>query len=548
MSITRRTFLLKGGLSAALMAVTPPLLPDQRPQSLCRAPRLLPARLNLPLQPQRPVLRVATLQPFVDPLPVPPLARSTQRRAAPHQPGLELPYHRIEMAQTEHQVHRDMKPTRFWTYNGSMPGPTLEARSGEGLLVEWVNALPQQHFLPIDYRLHGAGADQPQVRTVVHLHGGKTPHASDGYPEEWYTPGHSALCHYPNRQDAAALWYHDHAMGINRLNMYAGLFGAYLIRDAAEEALDLPRGEFEIPLLLCDRQFFRDDHQLCYPVSPYPEAPWVWDIEADGTLVNGKLFPYLEVQPRAYRLRLLGASNSRVFHLALSNGQPLLQIGTDQGLLPAPVAMQRIILAPGERIDLVVDFAALGGQTLELRNEAIGILQFRVAAGTGKPWQAPAVLRPVPRLPAARAVKTRQMTLGEHDSGTGDPVEMLLNDTPWMAPVTEKPRLDTVEIWEFLNLTDDIHPMHLHLVRFQLLDRQVFHPPDYLRSGKVVLTGPVIAPRPEELGWKDTIQAYPGMITRIIVRFEGYTGRYLWHCHILEHEANDMMRPFEVVA
>jgi spore coat protein A len=246
-------------------------------------------------------------------------------------------------------------------------------------------------------------------------------------------------------------------------------------------------------------------------------------------------------------LRLFGAANSRVFRLSLSNGQPLMQIGTDQGLLPAPVPMSDLMLAPGERIDLVVDFSRIAGQRLELKNGAAGILQFRVAASSVTSHALPVALRPVPRTAVSQAVKTRQLTLGERDSGTGDPLMLLLNDTPWSAPVTEKPLLDTVEIWELLNLTDDIHPIHLHLVRFQLLNRQVFHPPDYLRTGEVAITGAVVEPRPEELGWKDTIQAYPGMITRIIVRFEGYTGRYLWHCHILEHEANDMMRPFEVV-
>jgi spore coat protein A len=549
MSITRRNFLLQGGLSAALMAAPTALLSSQRQPApaLCRAPRLLPAGLAPPPGPLRPALRVSTLQAFVDPLPIPQRAHSVESRALPHQPRLKLPYYRIEMAQTEQLLHRDMKPTRCWTYGGCMPGPTLETRSGEGILVEWVNALPQKHFLPIDYRLHGAEPDHPEVRTVVHVHGAKTPHVSDGYPEEWYTPGHSALFHYPNRQEAAALWYHDHAMGINRLNMYAGLFGAYIVRDEAEDALGLPGGEFEIPLLLCDRMFYGDDHQFYYPTSTYAGAPWIWDIDADGILVNGKLFPYLEVQPRPYRLRLFGAANSRVFRLSLSNGQPLMQIGTDQGLLPAPVPMSDLMLAPGERIDLVVDFSRIAGQRLELKNGAAGILQFRVAASSVTSHALPVALRPVPRTAVSQAVKTRQLTLGERDSGTGDPLMLLLNDTPWSAPVTEKPLLDTVEIWELLNLTDDIHPIHLHLVRFQLLNRQVFHPPDYLRTGEVAITGAVVEPRPEELGWKDTIQAYPGMITRIIVRFEGYTGRYLWHCHILEHEANDMMRPFEVV-
>ncbi len=141
-----------------------------------------------------------------------------------------------------------MKPTVLWGYAASSPGPTLETRSGHGLLVEWVNELPDKHFLPIDHSIHGAEAEKPEVRTVVHLHGGKTPPESDGYPDRWYVPGKSEICYYPNAQDAAMLWYHDHALGINRLNVFAGLLGGFIVRDDFEDALGLPQGKYEIPL------------------------------------------------------------------------------------------------------------------------------------------------------------------------------------------------------------------------------------------------------------------------------------------------------------
>ncbi len=164
-------------------------------------------------------------------------------RPNPEHPSLQIPFYRLAMREMYVKVHRDLPPTRVWGFDNCSPGPTFETRSGEALLVEWANELPEKHFLPIDYNLHGAGKDKPEVRSVVHLHGGRTPAASDGYPDAWYPPGKSATYYYPNRQDAALLFYHDHAMGINRLNIYAGLLGLFVIRDAAEDALHLPAGE-----------------------------------------------------------------------------------------------------------------------------------------------------------------------------------------------------------------------------------------------------------------------------------------------------------------
>jgi len=505
-------------------------------------------------------LNSGALPQFVDALPIPAIAQPTGSRPSPVDASVKLPYYRIQMRPLESKVHRDLKPTRMWGYAApgadaasvaaTSPGPTFDIRSGQGVLVEWVNELPQSHFLPIDHSIHGAEADKPEVRSVVHLHGGKVPPESDGYPENWFVPGKSAVCHYPNRQDAMMLWYHDHALGINRLNVFAGLLGAYIVRDDFEDALNLPQGKYEIPLIVYDRVFDLES-QLNYPVSGDEKNPWTPEVFGDAILVNGKLFPYLEVEPRKYRFRVLNGSNARFFHLSLSNGVAFHQIGTDQGLLPAPVQVERVSIAPGERADLVVDFAGQSGNSIVMKNDvALTVMQFRVGQSGARDASAlPAALRPVPKTPESAAVKTRKLALVEIDDQKQRPMTMLLNNTHWNMPVTEDPTLDSTEIWELINTTDDSHPIHLHLVRFQILDRRSFDVAEYwTNNNHVKFMGPAMAPEPGEAGWKDTVRADPAMVTRIIVKFEGYVGRYVWHCHILEHEDNEMMRPFDVVA
>jgi len=485
---------------------------------------------------------------FVDALPVPRVLHPDDFREDPREPGAPIAYYRVAMRPVEVAVHRDLPPTTMWGYGGSVPGPTIETRSGRGLLIEWRNELPDKHFLPIDHALCGSGPDRPEVRTVVHVHGAKVPPESDGHPESWYVPGSSAVYHYPNRQDAATLWYHDHAMGIERLNQYAGLFGVFLIRDDLEDALHLPSGPYEIPIVLADR-LFDAAAQLVYPTSGMPDAPWVSEVHGDALLVNGKLFPYLEVEPRRYRFRVVNASNSRFYYLSLSNGQLVHQIGTDQGLLPSPAPQKIVTLAPAERADLLVDFSGAAGQNVFLQTQASQLMQFRVGGGpSAKAAPLPAMLRQVAKIPESSAARTRTLTLNEYEDPKTHVMLMLLNATRWKEPVTEKPALGTVEIWTFVNLTEDTHPIHLHLVRFQVLDRQLFDADEYLTSGTMRLVGKPLSPEASEAGWKDTVRAEPGKITRIIVRFEGYAGRYLWHCHVLEHAANEMMRPFEVVA
>ena len=270
-NITRREFLHKTGLIGAALSTYPAYAMHSAP-------------------PAARVMDTSRLARFVDPLPIPKVLTPQEFRPNPANSKEKVPYFRLNMREAETRLHRDLKPTRFWGFDSSLPGPTIEAHSSRGVLVEWVNDLPKSHFLPIDHNLEGAERDKPEVRTVVHLHGGRVPPESDGYPEDWIVSGKSSVNFYPNNQDAATLWYHDHAMGINRLNMYAGLFGLYLIRDEFEEQLKVPAGEYEIPLVLCDRMLDKDG-QLFYPVSPNSKAPWVPEVFGDALLVNGKILP-----------------------------------------------------------------------------------------------------------------------------------------------------------------------------------------------------------------------------------------------------------------
>jgi spore coat protein A len=526
--ISRRAFLGQTGLLMAGAAVS-----SQSRPSLTAAPA---ASLN-----------ASTLKPWVDALPILPLAKSSGMRPSPENAAITVPYYRIAMREKRAKLHRDLPPTMVWTYGDSLFGPIFETRSGEGLVVEWANELPTRHFLPIDHTLHGAEADKPEVRAVVHLHGGKTPPESDGYPESWFVPGKSGTCFYPNRQEATMLFYHDHAMGINRLNIYAGLQGLFLIRDDHEDSLNLPAGQQEVPLLICDRML-RTDGSLEYPTSGDEKSPWVPEVFGDAMLVNGKIAPYLEVEPRKYRFRIMNGANGRFFRLSFGDLFEFHQIGSDQGLLSAPLAIRRLVLAPAERGDLIFDFSAYAGQEVLLKSDSFDLLQFRVAARPVEDTSTvPSGLRAVARIPEREATKTRRLTLDENMDMVQQSMGMLLNNTPWHMPVTEKPVLNTTEIWEFVNLTEDTHPIHLHLVKFQVLDRRKFDVFDYRSKGTLRYLAPAMPPSASEAGWKDTVRADPGLITRIIVRFEGYAGRYVWHCHLLEHEDNEMMRPFEVL-
>jgi len=433
----------------------------------------------------------------------------------------------------------------------------------------------------------------PEVRTVVHVHGAQVLPENDGYPESWFTPdgklGAVAAAnpsHYPNDQPATMLWYHDHALGIARLNVYAGLTGMYLIRDEEEQALNLPGGPYEIPLLIQDRSFGADGSLLYPPPKNGMHPMWMQEFFGQTICVNGKAAPYLEVEPRRYRFRMVNGSNSRFYHLTLVpvdetgklNGQPadapqFRQIGTDSGLLPAPLSLYYLIFSPGERFDIIIDFSEHKGVNLALINDAPApyargggivpdkVMLFKVT----KPLIAkdnsslPEALVPWTPMNPALAARERTLSLTEMDRPTdGYTMIGLLGQKHWDDPITEDPKAGSTEIWSFANCTGDVHPIHLHLVRFQVLNRQSFDVKTYVATGQLNYAGIPMPPEANERpAWKDTIKTYPGMITRVIVKFDLPTGTlakpgeefcYVWHCHVLEHEDNEMMRPYKIVA
>jgi len=534
--------------------------------------------------------------------------------------------------------------TTVWGYGGKIivpetgeinpdfrftPGATFEAQRNIPVNVQWVNNLIEPNPLAVDPTIHWADPNnmdmpmppfppfppgfplaQSPVPTVTHLHGGETESASDGYPEAWFTAGEAitgpafvkSCYHYVNKQEPTTLWYHDHVLGITRLNVLMGLAGFYLLRDGHNpldgECSVLPRGKYEIVLAIQDRSFF-DDGSFNFPndgVNPEVHPYWIPEFFGDTIMVNGKVWPNLEVEPRQYRFRVLNGSNARFYNLMFSNQMPFIQIGTDGGYLPRPVQLGSLLLAPGERADILVDFSKLSpGTQLILTNDANApfpdgeepdplttgqIMQFTVLN------ECKVVPPPLPKIlnilhPLIPTSRKRTLVLYEVE-GTNGPLEVLLDGQNWSAPNSELPLVGTTEDWLFVNLTMDAHPIHLHLIQFRLVSRQdllvmqytddwlalngeppLDHPTKVLPVKPYLLDGP-IKPPAHENGWKDTIQAYPGQVTTIRVRFapqntvisipglnlfpfnpEEGPG-YVWHCHILDHEDNDMMRPYKV--
>lgn len=482
-------------------------------------------------------------------------------------------YYRVEMRPASARFHSELPAVTVWGYEGLYPGPTIEARSGRPVVVEWANGLPCPHPVAEFIGVHpegqtsqndpgrgGASTPMPDpptpVWTVVHLHGGRTPPTGDGWPDDAFFGGQSDTYTYPNRQRAALLWYHDHAMGITRLNVYAGLAGLYVLRDDEEDALGLPAGDYELPLLLQDRNLDTDADGRLTGELLYKLDQENGEFFGPFNLVNGMIWPHLEVEPRQYRLRIVNGSNARFYRLKLrvedsgeSRTDLFRQIGTDGGLLPRPVDVppEGLLLAPAERADVIVDFRDFAGRNLVLVNDApapfpsggdlrlphLEVMQFRVVrACAGDPFFLPDALSSVVPLDPATARATRAISLVENPPGSG---MLKLNGKGFRDGVDETPEVDTVEVWEFDNTTDDAHPMHLHLVQFQVLERLK---PDGTPGSPV---------DDNERGWKDTVRTNPQEVTRIIARFEGYTGQYVYHCHILEHEDHDMMRAYVVV-
>ncbi len=580
------------------------------------------------------------LTPFVDPLPLPPrlLAREHEGRLT------------VRMRAGSHRFHRDLPESRVWGYDGAVPGPTIEAERGHPVRLEWINEL--EGTLPVTVTLAptatradgvpvqclpglSGGAPDPDAASlpgfaVVHLHGGLTAAAYDGWAENILAPGQHAVGDYSMDQRAALLWYHDHVMGVTRFTVYAGLAGLWIIRDECERALDLPEGPpFELPLVLQDRNFGEDAEGRLTGELVHKTDPGTMEAFAPFTTVNGKVWPILDVQPSTYRLRVINGSNARTFRLVLMHdGQPDLdriwQIGTDGGLLGLPVELpvDGLVLAPAERADLLVDFSELQpGNELTLLNTASApfdgspfppqcaaeaanldgflpypdVMRFRLVPGPSLRRRAPHQLATDFTRPTAtdlagavhRAVALVEQELDDAPNmltmrelaAVGDddlkgPLITVVGKGPDGADQTARfrtlachfedtvtffPMLDRYEIWQFINLTGDTHPMHIHLNPFQVLGRHpiTFAVPDGGITDRATAAtvrhgrgsddelGHVLDAN--ELGLKDTVRVNPNEIVVIAVRFATYSGRYMYHCHILEHEDRDMMRPIVVM-
>ncbi|SDH10777.1 Multicopper oxidase with three cupredoxin domains (includes cell division protein FtsP and spore coat protein CotA) [Sinosporangium album] len=566
---------------------------------------------------------VLQLRPYRDRLRVPPRARVTRSR--------DVSRVTITMRPALIRLHADMPPTPLWTYDGHFPGPTIEVRRGERLRVTWRNSLSGAYPVtavqlrnspgPVaawDLPGRGGATPKPEVAalppwTVVHLHGAQTTGSNDGWAENAVGPGHVQLVEYVNDQRSAALWYHDHAMHISRFNTMTGLTaGMYLIRDDEEEALDLPGGEFEIPLVLCDRNFDtgpdgKVDGRLLHKVIEYPQQAEsvIRSFTGPYTLVNGTVWPYAEVRPRWYRFRLLNASSIRPYLLRLVDEQGesvagrVFQIGSDAGLLPAPVPIQDwVLLVPAERADVLVDFTGLEGRSLRwvdsssVASPVPDVIDFRVRGrAPGRTFAPPAtVSRSYARVePDKLPEPTERMVLitpafpinaemwemvkveapsgalpldgivqFQQPDGTVTTYQRIARD--YQDPVGFHIAEDSWERWQFVSLEGSgvPHPMHVHGFTFQAtarmrLDGSGFR---YFTTASGRLGGGTATPikitgampvRPEEHGWKDVIALGFRQLVTVVGRFTGTTGRLMHHCHVYEHEDHKMMRPIVVL-
>lgn len=584
-------------------------------------------------------------------------------------------------------------------FRKSYLGPVVVARKGFLTNPTYINALPfglnsnVQPLLPVDQTLDwadplGSGcAGQPPTGTcgsiylgpqpaIPHIHGGEVEPAYDGGPDAWWLPVNAvapvaqgigapagatatgtATFTYPNTQQAGTIWFHDHALGATRLNVFAGMAGVYPIMDPgvelpkANEPLCTPGTiclpafpQYDIPLIIQDRSFDTAG-QIFYNLASNPQPNptvhpyWIPEFIGDVILVNGKTWPYLNVEPRQYRFRFVNGSNARFYDLTMTGGIPFLVIATDVGYLDQAVSTPNLIIGPGERYEVIVDFTgivpnAATPPTIVMNNSARTpfpggakvvkgttdtVMQFRVSLSLNAAIPNTAIAagtnlrpaNPIVNIKAATPLIKRQLTLNEV-VGPGGPLELVLNNTKYNRVITgfttresEQPQIGATELWEIINITADAHPIHTHLASFQLVNRQAFRASPWTRVYTNALTAtygplfdglgppnlytipnadgalggnPAIGPYLQrnkltlplvyENGWKDTVISYPGEVTRFMIRFtptdiavgsetpgiNQYEGLnptnvingigYVWHCHIVDHEDNEMMRPY----
>ena len=523
MRISRREF-LKLGLAGGAMLAFP--FGASACSSLGDAPmgNLLRSKARLP-------------ESFRNPLPVPPVLQPARSDA-------KADYYEITQKAGSMEILPGKK-TEVWGYEGVFPGPTIESRSGRKTVVRQTNELP--------------------VPVSTHLHGGRTPPESDGYPTDLIMPRGTAHdtggehgpmdgmgsgrgfkdYPYPLEQRAATLWYHDHRIDFTGPQVWRGLAGFHIVRDDEEDALPLPKGEKDVPLMICDRSFGEDGSFLYPSVDPSLKGrpgvggDYMMGVLGDTILVNGAPWPYMEVSNTKYRFRILNASNARRYELALdpepSEGAPFVQVGSDGGLLGAPLSYRTISIAQAERFDVIIDFSKYPvGAKVTLMNRlgdgrTADIMQFRVARKEKEHSVIPKRLSDMGEfesLDESSASLTRRFVFarGDHDGTQAWTINDRVFDP---ARMDARPRLSSTEVWELTS--GPAHPVHLHLVHFKVLSR----------NGRRAL--------PTDAGWKDTVALTTGERARVIARFSGYRGRYVFHCHNLEHEDMMMMANFEVV-
>jgi len=436
-------------------------------------------------------------------------------------------YFTITQQQVKAQILPD-RQTTIWGYNGMTPGPTLYVDQHRKAVVRQICALPDRHP-ELGYN----------VWTSTHLHGSCSLPEYDGYASDITTPGAFKDYQYPNIQDARTLWYHDHGVHITANNAYMGLAAQYILHSDAERALPIPHGHYDQPLILKDAMFQENGDLV---IDDNNEN----GIYGDVILVNGVPWPRMDVEPRKYRFRVLNASVSRSYDLSLDTGEPLVVIGTDGGLMPAPQPCAHVKVGMAERYEIVIDFSKYQpGQKVTLKNrspdnnidyDTTGVVcQFVVGAHVTDPRsnEIPQDLNPnmnVMGLKESDAKTTRLMRFERKDG------HWTVNGQTWEDVVNSdyeltvaNPGLGDVEIWELENPSGGwFHPVHIHLVDFKVLDRNGRPPEDW------------------EKGPKDVVYVGENEKVRVIMRFENQVGRYMMHCHNLVHEDHDMMVQFEV--
>ncbi|MFB7082909.1 O-aminophenol oxidase PhsA [Streptomyces sp. NPDC056308] len=583
---------------------------------------------------------VGGLVPYTDALPVPPVLRPDS--------GDVLRETEIALSPTWVRLHAQLPPTLMWGYNGTVPGPTIEVRRGERIRIAWTNRIPRGSEYPVTavevgpvkpgeplpHNRPGRDGVEPNADvaalpawTVTHLHGAQTGGGNDGWADNAVGFGDAQLSEYPNDHQAAQWWYHDHAMNITRWNVYAGLVGTYLIRDDEEDALGLPSGERELPLILADRNLDTDEdgrlngrllHKTTVVVEADPETGKPVSIPFLGpyTTVNGRIWPHLDVDDAWYRFRLVNASNARIYDLVLVDDENrpvpgvIRQIGSDGGLLPRPVpvdfdeVLPQLTIAPAERMDLLIDFSALAGRRVRLVNRgrlAAGVpdpaasvpfpqvMEFRVReTGRQDGFELPEVLSgSFRRYEHGRVehghrlvVLTAPGTVGggghpeiwemaevEEGADVRVPSDGVIQVRGEDGTVRTYRRIartfndglgftvgeGAYEQWSFLNLGGPTHPMHIHLTDFQVMGREAYTLDGFdpavggTRSPVAFDHGTKIPTPPNEQGWKDVFRVPQGQLVKVLGTFDGAYGRFMYHCHLLEHEDMGMMRPFVVM-